>query len=146
MTEKNYTEPQRLALNTFVKLVRCTTSVTSDVHTNQLGDLTVSQFGIIEALYHLGPMSQKLLATKILKSPGNITTVINNLEKSGLVKRVKNKNDKRFYNVHLTGKGLRMISAIFPQHAVNIEKRLGVLTEKEQVELGRLLKKLSGSD
>lgn len=133
----------QLALNTFVKLVRCTNSVCNGVHNHFLGELTVSQFGILEALYHLGPMAQKELAGKILKSPGNITTIINNLEKSGLVKREVKSDDKRYYTIHLTAKGRSTIERIFPTHADIVLNRISVLTETEQHTLGRLLKKLS---
>jgi MarR family transcriptional regulator, 2-MHQ and catechol-resistance regulon repressor len=132
-----------LALNTFVKLVRCTSSVCNDVHNHFLSELTVSQFAILEALYHLGPMSQKELAAKILKSPGNITTIINNLEKSELVIRKVNNEDKRYYTIQLTDKGRLIIERIFPIHADAILKRFSILTESEQQTLGKLLRKLS---
>ncbi|MCP3888092.1 MAG: MarR family transcriptional regulator [Desulfobulbaceae bacterium] len=132
-----------LALNTFIKLVRCTNSVTADIHKNLPSGLTVSQFGILEALFHLGPMPQKELAQKILKSAGNITTVINNLEKASLVSRTTNDQDRRFYNISLTPKGKRLIQDIFPAHADVILERLSKLTEDEQEILGKLLGKLS---
>lgn len=132
-----------LALNTFVKLVRSTNNVCRDVHGHFLSELTVSQFGILEALCHLGPMSQKELAAKIFKSPGNITTIINNLEKNGLVKREVKNEDKRFYTIRLTSKGMSTIERIFPIHADIILHRMSVLTETEQRTLGKLLKKLS---
>lgn len=132
-----------LALNTFIKLVRSTNIVCSDVHNHFLSELTVSQFGIMEALYHLGPMSQKELASKILKSPGNITTIINNLERNELVRRKVNEEDKRYYSIHLTDQGRSMVERIFPTHADVILNRLSVLTEAEQNTLGKLLKKLS---
>jgi MarR family 2-MHQ and catechol resistance regulon transcriptional repressor len=144
-TMSNYQASKRhlLALNTFVKLVRCTNSVCTDVHKHFLAELTVSQFGILEALYHLGPMSQKELAAKILKSPGNITTIINNLEKNDLVKREVKSEDKRYCTISLTKKGMSAIERIFPAHADILLKRMSVLTEIEQHTLGKLLKKLS---
>ncbi|MCP4341737.1 MAG: MarR family transcriptional regulator [Desulfobulbaceae bacterium] len=132
-----------LALNTFVKLVRATNSVCNEVHNHFLSELTVSQFGILEALYHLGPMAQKDLACKILKSPGNITTIINNLEKLELVRRQVNNDDKRYYTISLTTKGTLTVKRIFPVHADVILDRLSILTESEQRSLGKLLKKLS---
>lgn len=133
----------RLALRTFIKLVRCTNSVTKDVHKRLPAGLTVSQFGILEALYHLGPMSQKELAQKILKSAGNITTIINNLEKAQLVTRATKENDKRFYTISLSIAGKQLIEAIFPSHADVILRRMSKLTEAEQELLGSLLMKLS---
>mgnify|MGYP000381933987 CR=1 FL=1 len=40
-----------------------------------------STFGILEALFHLGPLSQKSLGQKVLSTKGNITTIVDNLEK-----------------------------------------------------------------
>jgi MarR family 2-MHQ and catechol resistance regulon transcriptional repressor len=136
-------EKHMLALSTFIKLIRSTNSVCNDVHHHLLSELTVSQFGILEALYHLGPMAQKELATKILKSPGNITTIINNLEKNELVQRKVKSKDKRYYTIHLTPKGMSTIERIFPIHADIILNRISVLTVSEQQTLGKLLKKLS---
>jgi len=132
-----------LALNTFIKLVRCTNTVTAAVHNHLLNKLTVSQFGILEALYHLGPMAQKELAEKILKSAGNITTIINNLTKNDLVVRVTSEEDKRYCTIQLTTKGQNLIKRIFPIHADIIVKRMAVLSESEQQTLGHLLKKLA---
>lgn len=132
-----------LALNTFVKLVRCTNSVTGDVHNHFIKELTVSQFGILEALYHLGPMPQKDLAVKILKSPGNITTIINNLAKNNLVSRLPNERDRRYCTIELTESGRAVIERIFPVHADQICKRFSVLSQKEQKQLGELLHKLA---
>lgn len=134
---------QKLALNTFIKLQRCANLVVSDVHAHMQNKLTVSQFGILEALYHLGPMCQKELAAKILKSAGNLTTVINNLEKDQLVSREILPCDKRSYQVSLTEKGKHLIGSLFPEHAEIIRTRLSALTENEQRQLGDLLKKLS---
>ena len=143
MPKFNGSKKHVLALNTFTKLIRSTNSVCSDVHDHFLSELTVSQFGILEALYHLGPMSQKNLAAKILKSPGNITTIINNLERNQLVKREVNNEDKRYYTIRLTYNGRSMIERIFPTHADIVLDRFSVLTETEQATLGMLLKKLS---
>ncbi len=142
MTGYQGSKEQVLALNTFIKLVRCTNTVSANVHDHLLGKLTVSQFGILEALYHLGPMAQKELAEKILKSAGNITTIINNLERIDLVVRGVNENDKRYCTVQLTKKGENLIKRIFPIHADIIVKRMARLRESEQQTLGRLLKKL----
>lgn len=143
MTRYQGSKEQVLALNTFIKLVRCTNTVTAGVHNHLLNKLTVSQFGILEALYHLGPMAQKELAEKILKSAGNITTIINNLTKNDLVVRVTSEEDKRYCTIQLTTKGQNLIKRVFPIHADIIVKRMAVLSESEQQTLGHLLKKLA---
>jgi len=134
---------ERRALKAYVKLMRAAESVTSRTH-RHLAErgLTLSQFAVIEALYHLGPLSQREIGQKILRSSGNITMVIDNLEKNGLVKRERNQADRRFFIIHLTDKGYSLINNIFPAHAAVIAKDLGVLTADEQDALGRLCKKL----
>lgn len=141
MTRFRGTQQETRALSTFVKLMRASESVAADVH-RQLPGLSVSQFGILEALYHLGPMSQKELGKQILKSAGNITMVIDNLEKQDLVERSRNPDDRRLYIISLTEKGTQLIRTIFPEHSQRIQERLSRLTSSEQKTLGRLLKKL----
>lgn len=143
MTPSHNSKKKNLAQDTFSKLLRCTNSVSSDVHRHIQDQLTVSQFGILESLALLGPISQKELAARILKSPGNITTIINNLEKAGLVLRVLSSQDKRYYAIHLTDKGRRQIDRLLPVHAEILRNRMAVLTEEEQLTLGRLLEKLT---
>jgi len=106
------------------------------------GEATDRDRAVLEALYHSGPLSQKEIGQKILRSSGNITMVIDNLEKTGLVRRERNEADRRFFIVHLTAKGDNLINKIFPPHAAVIAKDLGVLTAAEQNALGSLCKKL----
>jgi len=143
MTNMRNNVHRTLSMNTFVKLMRATESVSSDVHHHLAQhDLTISQFGILEALFHLGPMTQKMVARKILRSPGNITMVVDNLEKRGLVTRRKNPDDRRSFIIELTGKGEACIASIFPDHADRIQNRMSRLTDNELEQLGRLLRKL----
>ena len=131
------------ALSTYVKLMRAAESVTARTHRHLSSTgLTVSQFAVLEALYQLGPLSQREIGQKILRSSGNITMVIDNLEKNGWVRRERNEVDRRFFIVHLTDKGYHLINNIFPPHAAVITEDLGVLTAAEQDALGRLCKKL----
>lgn len=131
------------ALSAYVKLLRAAKSLTARTHRNLTEvDLTISQFGALEALYHLGPMTQVEIGKKILKSSGNMTLVIDNLEKRGLVRRERSKEDRRYFTVHLTETGERLISEFFPAHAERITAEMSVLTSSELEQLGRLCKKL----
>jgi len=123
--------------------MRAAESVTSRVsrHMSAAG-LTISQFGVLEALQHKGPLCQRDIATKILKSTGNITLVIDNLEKQGLVQRVRSMEDRRYFAVHLTEKGNELISTVFSTVEAAIVAEMSVLTEAEQAMLGQLCKKL----
>jgi len=131
------------ALRTYVKLMRAAESVTARTHRHLSSTgLTISQFAVLEALYQLGPLSQREIGKKILRSSGNITMVIDNLEKSELVRRKRSEADRRFFIVHLTDRGYHLINKIFPPHAAVIAEDLGALTAAEQDTLGRLCKKL----
>lgn len=133
----------KLALNTYTKLMRGTESVTARVG-RKMSDagLTISQFGVLEALLHKGPMCQRDVAIKILKSTGNITLVIDNLEKQGLVQRERSLEDRRYCTVLLTEKGRGLIEATFAEIEAAIVAEMGVLTDAEQETLGKLCKKL----
>lgn len=102
----------------------------------------MGQFGVLEALLHLGPMTQCVLGEKLLRSGGNITLVIDNLEKHGLVRRERQTEDRRTIVIHLTPKGMRLIKRVFPAHAKMILKEMSQLEPKEQEDLRRLCRKL----
>ena len=135
------------ALNAYINLIRAAESVTSRLsrflHANEL---TTSQLGVLEVLLHLGPLSQRELGNKLLKSGGNITLVIDNLEKRGLVKRNRQEEDRRFITVHLTKQGQQLISKFFPTHVSAIVNEMSTLTDSEQEELRRLCRKLGKSE
>ena len=130
-------------LETFIKLTRCTNSVLARLtERNTIGDLTYSQFAVLEALYHLGHMTQGEVSSKILKSTSNITTVIDNLERDGLVRRERDTKDRRVIHVHLTEAGKGKIEAVFPNHVMALVEEFSVLSASEQETLGELCKRL----
>jgi len=131
------------ALNTYTKLMRAAESVTSRVHrVLATPKLTISQFGVLEALYHKGPLCQRDIASKILKSTGNITLVIDNLEKQNLVKRERDNEDRRYLTIHLTAAGTALITKVFADVEAQIVTEMASLDENEQELLGQLCKKL----
>ncbi|MEQ9090556.1 MAG: MarR family transcriptional regulator [Balneola sp.] len=137
------TKEQKNTLNTFIKLMRATESLNQRLcrHLSE-ANLTISQFGVLEALLHLGPQNQKELGQKLLKSGGNITLVIDNLEKSGFVSRKKDQKDRRALIVELTAQGKSFIEDFFPKHLDKISEEFSVLDDKEKEELARLCKKI----
>ena len=142
-THYDGTPQETLALNTFIKLSRSVDSLVARLaQRGTNGGLSPSQFGVLEVLYHLGPMCQGQLGAKILKSSGNITMVIDNLEKHGLVRRLRDAEDRRKISVSLTDKGRALISQILPAHVAAITDEMSVLTPQEQETLGELSRKL----
>jgi len=142
-TTKQYGRKIDRALGMWVKLARAfhTMNALADRNINTFG-LTTPQFGALECLGHLGPMTIGQLCKKMLVSGGNMTVVIDNLEREGLVERIRDTADRRKILVRLTGKGGRLFEKIFIEHAECIAELTSVLTAEEQEELSRLLKKL----
>ena len=103
------------ALDTYIKLIRATGTIRSKV-INSLSkfQLTENQFNCLDAVFHLGPLTQKELGEKLLRSGGNITLVVDNLEKNNLVIRKKDENDRRKFLINLTKKGERLYKKVFP--------------------------------
>jgi MarR family 2-MHQ and catechol resistance regulon transcriptional repressor len=131
------------ALNAFINLIRAADSISAKINTS-LSDhgLTETQFGVLESLFHLGSLCQKALAEKLLKSSGNITMVIDNLEKQALVLRQRDSRDRRYISIHLTPKGQSLMESIFPAHVSRITTLMNVLNSEEQAELRHLCRKL----
>lgn len=142
-THYNGSQKEQKTLNAFIKLMRATESLNNRLNRHHIkANLTVTQFGVLEALLHLGPLNQKSLGEKLLKSGGNITLVIDNLEKSGWVERQENPDDRRSMLIHLTPEGKDFISSYFPKHLDRIIKEFDVLSETELDQLAKICKKL----
>lgn len=131
------------ALDTFIKLTRATESVMARLsRKGTISPLSQSQFAVLEALYHLGPLTQGQVSAKLLKSTGNMTLVVDNLEKGGWVQRSRESGDRRQVTIHLTETGQALIERIFPAHAEAICEEMDVLTPEEQATLSALCIKL----
>ena len=146
-TRHKGTPAERRALDAYIKLQRAAETVVTrtTAHLAAHG-LTTSQFGALEALYHLGPLSQRDLATKLLKSTGNISTVVKNLERRGLVTRERNPQDTRFMQVSISQAGETLLTSFFAQHVQGIVDEMSVLAPDEQDDLARLCRKLGLRD
>ncbi len=142
-THHKGTVKERRALDAWIKFTRAGITLNSQlINSLRRFELTESQFAVVEALYHLGPMNLTQISEKLLCTGGNMTTVVDNLEKQDLVKRVPGKTDRRQYKIHLTPKGRSHIKKLFPDHVQAIVREMNVLSSSEQDELSRLCKKL----
>ncbi|HNX50807.1 MAG TPA: MarR family transcriptional regulator [Thermoanaerobaculaceae bacterium] len=136
-------DDEREALDTYVKLMRAAESVTALLLPRlAAAGLTMGQFGVLEALHHLGPLAQHELAGKLLRSSGNVSVVIDNLERAGLVQRARRPEDRREVIVSLTNAGTALIGELFPLHAVALTEAMSALGPSDQRELGRLCRTL----
>ena len=104
--------------------------------------LILSDFTILEALLHKGPLPVNTIGKKVLLTSGSMTAAINRLEKKDLVTRIQDPSDGRFVYVHLTKSGRRIIKKAYARHEQKLEAIADVLNPKERDDLVRLLKKI----
>jgi len=132
-----------VALKLFVVLSRSHAALTGHLtaHVAEHG-LTLTEFGILEVLYHKGPLLLGEVQKRILVSSGGVTYLVDRLEAKGLVERQACAEDRRARYAALTADGEALIARIFPPHAELIQELMGVLTEEEQRTAVELLKRL----
>jgi MarR family 2-MHQ and catechol resistance regulon transcriptional repressor len=140
-------ETTRRALDAYIKFSRAR-KVLGALTSRLLAEygLTESQLGTLETLYYLGPMCLSEIGDKLLVTGGNMTMVVNNLEKRGLVIRERDAVDRRHVTVRLTDQGRQLIDELFPRHAQNIAGLMSILSPNEQEQLGHLCKMLGKQD
>lgn len=131
------------AVRAFVKLMRASRAVSARTEKalTEAG-LTATQLGVLEAILHKGALPQRDLVRKVLTSPGNMTDVIDKLERRGLVCRGAAPGDRRSVMVSLTDAGRCLIESVFPRHAGNIAQAMAGLSPAELQTLDTLLKRL----
>ena len=134
------TKKEIIALDTYIKLIRSSESVRTRINAFIITKgLTEIQFSALDALYHLGPLNQKELGYKLSRSGGNITLIIDNLEKQKLVKRERGE-DRRCFMLNLTKQGKNLFEKLFPRQVQMIREEMNLLTEGEQIEMQKFCK------
>lgn len=139
----NGTNKEITSLDSYIILSRTTESLSSKINRilKEAG-FTESQFKVLDALYHLGPLTQKALGQKLQTSGGNITMVIDNLEKRGLVKRIRGTDDRRLFSINLSNNGKTEIENVLPKVVKMITGEMKVLTKKEHKKLQSMCKRI----
>jgi MarR family 2-MHQ and catechol resistance regulon transcriptional repressor len=131
------------ALKLWVVLSRAREAIAAHLqHDAMRHGLTLTEFGILEVLYHKGPLLLGDVQRRILVSSGGVTYLIDRLEKKGLVERRECKGDRRARYAALTSEGETLIRAIFPEHAACIEALMEELSPEEQKSAHQLLRKV----
>jgi MarR family transcriptional regulator, 2-MHQ and catechol-resistance regulon repressor len=134
---------QEVALKLWVVLARAYASVSRRLELDVARHgLTPTEFGILEALYHKGPLLLGNLQRQTLISSGGVTYVVDRLVAKGLVARQDCPEDRRARYAVLTPAGEAFIGRIFPEHARRIEELLAGLTTAEQGQAIALLRTL----
>lgn len=134
-------EENRSALNSMIALRRSLHTITSlEAPLIKKHGITMTQFGVLETLYNKGDMRIQDLIDKMLTTSGNMTVVIKNMIRDGLITREPNPMDKRACLISLTAQGRSFIEAILPEHYENIGKIFSVLDQDQQESLVNILK------
>jgi MarR family 2-MHQ and catechol resistance regulon transcriptional repressor len=142
-TQYDGTDEEERALNAYIRFTRAFDTIDREIgETFRARDLTSGQFGVLETIYHLGPMYQGQLGEKLLQSKGNTSTIVSNLVERDLVERRRDEDDRRYVKIHLTAEGEELIEDLFPGHLRRIKDTFDALEAEEIEELGRLCKKL----
>src|ERR1700719_4733743 len=102
------------------------------IERTELGD---SDFRVLEALLHKGPLPVNTIGPKVWLTPGSISVAVDRLVKKGLVARKERSQDRRVRQVELTAKGRALIIRGFREHAAAMEKAIRVLSKNERLAL-----------
>lgn len=133
----------REALELWVVLARATDAVgrhaRADVARHGLAD---AEFGVLEVLFHKGPLPVCEAQRRILLQSGSTAYVVDKLVRKKLVRRTANPRDKRGTLLVLTPRGRRLMARIFPGHAQVIRRAMAALSRREKKVAAALVRKL----
>jgi MarR family 2-MHQ and catechol resistance regulon transcriptional repressor len=139
----SYGEKNDLNLKTLIAVTRSANKLNRRSNTIfRNHGLSTMQFAVLEVLYHKGDLRIGEIIEKILATGGNMTVVINNLVKEGMVEKCTDPNDSRSNIIHLTDKGKDKIEEIFPEHLLDLNEFLKDISFEEKHILIDILKKL----
>jgi MarR family 2-MHQ and catechol resistance regulon transcriptional repressor len=109
---------------------------------NKISGLGDSDFRVLEALLHKGPLPVNVIGEKVELTTGSITTAVDRMEAKLLVVRKSHPQDRRVRLVELTTKGRRLIEKAYAQHSIDMEKAMSALSRQDRGQLIELLKRL----
>ena len=140
---KSYGERTDKSMQTWIQIVRAFTKIRNKElkYINECG-LTMNQFEVLEVLYHRGDLQVGAITKLIMSTPGNVTVVVKNLLRNGLVQTLPSPEDSRVRIVSITEEGKTLIGNMFGQHAANLKSYFDVLSEDELIMMYDLLRKL----
>lgn len=137
-------DEEKEALHLLIVLSRAYQSVMNQVNEDiQSYGLNPTEFGVLDFLYHSeNPQPLQKIGQKVLISSGNITYVVDKLEKKNMLCRRACENDRRVIFAELTDEGNQFFENIFAGHKQAIMKATKGLSHDEKLDIIPLLKKL----
>ncbi|MCU9615042.1 MarR family transcriptional regulator [Caldibacillus lycopersici] len=142
-TTEQFEKESALSLKLFVVLTRALESIEKQVVNNiKSYGLNLTEFGVLELLYHKGDQPIQKIGQKILLASSSITYVVDKLEEKHFLSRKACPNDRRVTHASITDEGKQLIEEIFPKHAEALNEIMGGLNAKEKELMIDLAKKL----
>ncbi|AIF42373.1 MarR family transcriptional regulator [Virgibacillus sp. SK37] len=135
-----------LSLRLFVVLSKAYQAIMEQIEQDiQSKGLNLTDFAVLELLYHRGEQPLQKIGQKILLTSGSITYVINKLEKKEYLYRQPCPNDRRVTYAVIAEKGKSLLDRIFPDHWSKIDELMSTLNDEEKATAIDLLKRLGTS-
>jgi len=143
MTNSPQNEPDLSAIHLWLLLWKASHAVES-LSLRSVGhfEMGITDFSILEALLHKGPLTVKQLGEKVLLTSGSMTTAVDRLETRKLVIRRDDATDRRARIIHLTPEGRKLIECAFAQHRDDMETALAEFSKEDRARMLPLLRRL----
>jgi DNA-binding MarR family transcriptional regulator len=106
-------------------------------------DLKTAHLDILLNVFRFPGLSQQELARKLLVGRSNVTMLLPQLEKRGLITRTADGNDKRVWRLDLTEPGLALTRQAIEIHVALIEKVMGTSSKAECDVVGETMMRVS---
>ncbi len=143
MAKREQTRPDASGVHLWLLLWKASKAVEAHARRSvKATGLCLSDFGVLEALLHKGPLPISALGKKVLLSSGSMTAAVDRLERSSFVERGAASTDRRSRLVHLTEKGSKLIRKLFAEHEREMERVFSRLDKPERNALANLLRRL----
>ena len=143
MSKEHQLTDEQLSLKLFIVLSRALESVKKQVVKDiKRYDLNLTEFAVLELLYHKGEQPIQIIGKKVLLASSSITYVVDKLEEKGLLERIACPNDRRVIYGRLTEKGQELMKEIFPQHEKAMAQIFSSLSKEEKVQAIELVKRI----
>lgn len=135
-------EENQLDLRTMIVFKKAERTIrTIEYRAIKENNLTPTQFSVLETLYSKGEMRIQDLIDRMLATSGNMTVVIKNMLRDGLILRSCDPKDRRSFLIQLSSKGRALVEEILPQHIECVKEALAILSDEDKENLIRILKK-----
>jgi len=131
---KNSTARGKQSLRLWLRLLACENLVEQTVRARLRNDfdITLPQFDVLSELEHAGePLTMSQLSQKLMVSNGNVTGVVDRLERDGYVRRAASSSDRRVQFIELTDRGVAAFRDMALRHEQWIEGLFGDLSNDE---------------